>query len=91
MPEVKASPATPDKSLSHSRYSLAIDIFGWKIQVLRRNPSGAGFGHLREGVRWARLRRPLQVARFLTELRFRVWRRGKAEADPSLRFGMASF
>jgi hypothetical protein len=23
MPEVKASPATPDKSLSHSRYSLA--------------------------------------------------------------------
>jgi hypothetical protein len=27
MPEVKASPATPDKSLSHSRYSLAIDLF----------------------------------------------------------------
>jgi hypothetical protein len=26
MPEVKASPATPDKSLSHSRYSLATDI-----------------------------------------------------------------
>jgi hypothetical protein len=26
MPEVKASPATPDKSLSHSRYSPAIDI-----------------------------------------------------------------
>jgi hypothetical protein len=51
MPEVKASPATPDKSLSHSRYSLAIDIFGWKIQVLRRNPSGAWFGRLREGVR----------------------------------------
>jgi hypothetical protein len=66
MPEVKASPATPDKSLSHSRYSLAIDIFGWKIQVLRRNPSGAWFGRLREGVRWARLRRPLQVARFLS-------------------------
>ncbi len=51
MPEVKASPATPDKSLSHSRYSLAIDIFGWKIQVLRRNLSGACFGRLREGVR----------------------------------------
>ena len=51
MPEVKASPATPDKSLSHSRYSLAIDIFGWKIQVLRRNRSGAWFGRLREGVR----------------------------------------
>jgi hypothetical protein len=50
MPEVKASPATPDKSLSHSRYSLAIDIFGWKIQVLRRNLSGAWFGRLREGV-----------------------------------------
>jgi hypothetical protein len=38
MPEVKASPATPDKSLSHSRYSLAIDIL--KFSVLRRNPSG---------------------------------------------------
>jgi len=43
MPEVKASPATPDKSLSHSRYSLAIDILGLKIQVLRRNPPGLGF------------------------------------------------
>jgi hypothetical protein len=40
MPEVKASPATPDKSLSHSRYSLAIDILGWKIQVRWRNPPG---------------------------------------------------
>jgi hypothetical protein len=33
MPEVKASPATPDKSLSHSRYSLATHrdwkIFAW--------------------------------------------------------------
>jgi hypothetical protein len=38
MPEVKASPATPDKSLSHSRYSLAIDIL--KFSVLRRNPPG---------------------------------------------------
>jgi hypothetical protein len=26
MPEVKASPATADRSLSHSRYSLATDI-----------------------------------------------------------------
>jgi hypothetical protein len=40
MPEVKASPATPDKSLSHSRYSLAFEILGLKIRVRRRIPSG---------------------------------------------------
>jgi hypothetical protein len=50
MPEVKASPATPDKSLSHSRYSLAIAIFGLKSRFcgeIRQGPSIAAVGHAR--------------------------------------------
>ena len=39
MPEVKASPATPDKSLSHSRCNL-VDGNRGKKTVPRRNPLG---------------------------------------------------
>jgi hypothetical protein len=38
MPEVKASPATPDKSLSHSRYSLATH---WDLENLRFGDTSA--------------------------------------------------
>jgi hypothetical protein len=49
MPEVKASPATPDKSLSHSRYSLAThrDLENFRLGV---HPSGPALSACAYGV-----------------------------------------